>query len=100
MVQQQPGWKRQLTRFEHLLAPDFQVAQYANDLVIATNDSSDTEIDLQPALSRLRFSLEEIELEMELLVRKLFDIAENQNKRNQNCINQNTFTKTTKRFIG
>ncbi|KAK9456294.1 Golgi transport complex subunit 5-domain-containing protein [Dipodascopsis uninucleata] len=47
--------------YELFTSPDFSPIAFCNSLVTATNDSADTEIDLNSATSRVNFDLEEIE---------------------------------------
>ncbi|KAI4230708.1 MAG: hypothetical protein L6R40_007965 [Gallowayella cf. fulva] len=47
--------------YDTFLSPDFSPTAYANSLVIATNNPSDTPIDLSTPLSRVLFDIQEID---------------------------------------
>jgi hypothetical protein len=53
--------------FPTLLDPDFSPTAYANDLVLATNNPSDTTIDLSTPLSRVLFDAQEVDTHIDTL---------------------------------
>src|SRR5436190_410743 len=56
--------------YETFLAPDFSAAAFANTLVLATNNPSDTPLDLSTPLSRVLFDTQEIDSHIDLLTTK------------------------------
>ena len=56
--------------YEALLDPDFSPTAFANSLVIATNNPSDTPIDLSTPLSRVLFDIQEIDTHIHELTTK------------------------------
>jgi hypothetical protein len=53
--------------YETFLSPDFSPATFANSLVIATNNPSDTPLDLSTPLSKVLFDTQEIDSHIDLL---------------------------------
>lgn len=53
--------------YEAFLAPDFSPAAFANSLVLATNNPSDTPLDLSTPLSRVLFDIQEIDTHIHAL---------------------------------
>ncbi|KAL8845692.1 MAG: hypothetical protein Q9221_009155 [Calogaya cf. arnoldii] len=53
--------------YDTFLDPDFSPTAFANSLVIATNDPSDTPIDLSTPLSRVLFDIQEIDTHIHTL---------------------------------
>lgn len=56
-----------------LLAPDFSPTSYANTLIHATNNASDTPIDLSTPLSRVLFDVQEVDTRIDTLTTKNAD---------------------------
>ncbi|KAL8688012.1 MAG: hypothetical protein Q9224_004994 [Gallowayella concinna] len=56
--------------YETFLDPDFSPTAFANSLVIATNNPSDTPIDLSTPLSRVLFDIQEIDTHIHTLTTK------------------------------
>ncbi|KAL8729159.1 MAG: hypothetical protein Q9166_004898 [cf. Caloplaca sp. 2 TL-2023] len=56
--------------YEAFLDPDFSPTAFANSLVIATNDPSDTPVDLSTPLSRVLFDIQEIDTHIHTLTTK------------------------------
>lgn len=53
--------------YETFLAPDFSPSQFANTLVLATNNANDHPLDLSTPLSRVLFDIQEIDSHIDLL---------------------------------
>ncbi|CAK7230280.1 Conserved oligomeric Golgi complex subunit [Sporothrix bragantina] len=53
--------------YETFLAPEFDVAGFANSLVLSTNDPNDAPLDLATPLSRVLFDIQEIDSHIDLL---------------------------------
>ncbi|KAL1890721.1 Conserved oligomeric Golgi complex subunit [Sporothrix stenoceras] len=53
--------------YETFLAPEFDVAGFANTLVLSTNDPQDAPLDLATPLSRVLFDIQEIDSHIDLL---------------------------------
>ncbi|CAK7231676.1 Conserved oligomeric Golgi complex subunit [Sporothrix curviconia] len=53
--------------YETFLAPEFDVAGFANSLVLSTNDPQDAPLDLATPLSRVLFDIQEIDSHIDLL---------------------------------
>ncbi|KAK0648058.1 Golgi transport complex subunit 5-domain-containing protein [Cercophora newfieldiana] len=53
--------------YEAFLDPDFSSASFANTLVLATNNPSDTPLDLSTPLSRVLFDIQEIDSHIDVL---------------------------------
>ena len=51
--------KNELEDFEAFLEPDFQLTQFANDLLLATNGSDGPELDLLTPIKKLKFDIDE-----------------------------------------
>ncbi|PWY92568.1 hypothetical protein BO70DRAFT_357691 [Aspergillus heteromorphus CBS 117.55] len=56
--------------YEAFLDPDFSPASFANALVVATNNATDTPLDLSTPLSRVLFDLQEIDTHIHALTTK------------------------------
>lgn len=56
--------------YETFLSPDFSPAQFANTLVLTTNNPSDTPLDLSTPLSRVLFDAQEINTHIDNLTTK------------------------------
>ncbi|KAG2024889.1 hypothetical protein GB937_003589 [Aspergillus fischeri] len=56
--------------YEAFLDPDFSSASFANSLVLATNNATDTPLDLSTPLSRVLFDLQEIDTHIHNLTSK------------------------------
>lgn len=56
--------------YEAFLDPDFSPASFANSLVVATNNTTDTPLDLSTPLSRVLFDLQEIDTHIHTLTTK------------------------------
>ncbi|KAL4892127.1 Golgi transport complex subunit 5-domain-containing protein [Aspergillus ambiguus] len=56
--------------YETFLDPDFSPASFANSLVVATNNATDTPLDLSTPLSRVLFDLQEIDTHIHTLTTK------------------------------
>ncbi|RAH39649.1 Golgi transport complex subunit COG5 [Aspergillus brunneoviolaceus CBS 621.78] len=56
--------------YEAFLDPDFSPALFANSLVVATNNATDTPLDLSTPLSRVLFDLQEIDTHIHALTTK------------------------------
>ncbi|KAI9703983.1 MAG: hypothetical protein M1820_005765 [Bogoriella megaspora] len=56
--------------YETFLDPDFSPFSFANSLVLATNNPSDTSLDLSTPLSRVLFDLQEIDTHIDTLTTK------------------------------
>lgn len=56
--------------YETLLSPEFSAPKFANNLVTATNNPTDTEIDLSTPLSRVLFDIQEIDTRIHSLTTK------------------------------
>jgi hypothetical protein len=53
--------------YETFLSPDFSAPTFANSLVLATNNPTDTPLDLSTPLSRVLFDIQEIDSHIDLL---------------------------------
>ncbi|KAF1810653.1 hypothetical protein P152DRAFT_460347 [Eremomyces bilateralis CBS 781.70] len=56
--------------YETFLDPDFSPTSFANTLVLSTNDTSDTPLDLSTPLSRVLFDVQEIDTHIDTLTTK------------------------------
>ena len=56
--------------YETFLSPDFSPSQFANTLVLGTNNASDTPLDLSTPLSRVLFDAQEINTHIDTLTTK------------------------------
>ncbi|KAF2641539.1 hypothetical protein P280DRAFT_316235 [Massarina eburnea CBS 473.64] len=56
--------------YEAFLDPDFSATSFANTLVLATNNPSDTPLDLSTPLSRVLFDVQEIDTHIDTLTTK------------------------------
>ncbi|KAL2868358.1 Golgi transport complex subunit COG5 [Aspergillus lucknowensis] len=56
--------------YEVFIDPDFSPASFANSLVVATNNATDTPLDLSTPLSRVLFDLQEIDTHIHTLTTK------------------------------
>lgn len=59
--------KAELADFEAYLEPDFEPFRYANDLLLATNDNEDSELDLSTSIKRLKFDIDECDKRMKAI---------------------------------
>ncbi|KAL8739817.1 MAG: hypothetical protein Q9190_007415 [Brigantiaea leucoxantha] len=66
MAQSEPSY----IDYETFLDPDFSPTAFANSLVIATNNPSDTPLDLSTPLSRVLFDLQEVDTHIHTLTTK------------------------------
>ena len=55
--------------YELFTSPDFSPIAFCNSLVLGINNSSDDQIDLDPAITRVKFDLEEVEKLLHLEVK-------------------------------
>ncbi|KAJ4321851.1 Conserved oligomeric Golgi complex subunit [Neodidymelliopsis sp. IMI 364377] len=56
--------------YEAFLDPDFSATSFANTLVLATNNPSDTPLDLSTPLSRVLFDMQEVDTHIDTLTTK------------------------------
>lgn len=56
--------------YEEFLDPDFSATAFANTLVLATNNPSDTPLDLSTPLSRVLFDVQDIDTQIDTLTTK------------------------------
>ncbi|KAH9862158.1 hypothetical protein IAQ61_010361 [Plenodomus lingam] len=56
--------------YEAFLDPDFSATAFANTLVLATNNASDTPLDLSTPLSRVLFDVQEVDTHIDTLTTK------------------------------
>ncbi|KAL6703444.1 Conserved oligomeric Golgi complex subunit [Coniothyrium glycines] len=56
--------------YEAFLDPDFSATSFANTLVLATNNASDTPLDLSTPLSRVLFDVQEVDTHIDTLTTK------------------------------
>src|ERR1700760_678660 len=56
--------------YEAFLDPSFSATSFANSLVLATNNPSDTPLDLSTPLSRVLFDVQEIDTHIDTLTTK------------------------------
>lgn len=56
--------------YDTFLSPDFSPTAFANDLVLSTNDPTDTTLDLSTPLSRVLFDVQEIDIHIDNLTTK------------------------------
>lgn len=56
--------KDELEDFEAFLEPDFRAPQFANDIILATNDHDDSQLDLMTPIKKLKFDINECEKRM------------------------------------
>ncbi|KAA8646087.1 Golgi transport complex subunit COG5 [Aspergillus tanneri] len=66
MVEGEPSY----IDYEAFLDPEFSPASFANSLVVATNNATDTPLDLSTPLSRVLFDLQEIDTHIHTLTTK------------------------------
>lgn len=78
--------------YETFLAPDFSPAQFANTLVLTTNNASDTPLDLSTPLSRVLFDGQEINTHIDTLTTKsalpLLSHTQQQTASSQNIVKE------------
>jgi hypothetical protein len=78
--------------YETFLAPDFSPAQFANSLVLTTNNASDTPLDLSTPLSRVLFDGQEINTHIDTLTTKfalpLLSHTQEQTASSQNIVKE------------
>ncbi|QDS77863.1 hypothetical protein FKW77_000200 [Venturia effusa] len=63
MTEEEPSY----IDYEAFLDPDFSATSFANTLVLATNNASDTPLDLSTPLSRVLFDIQEIDTHIDSL---------------------------------
>ncbi|CUM65662.1 uncharacterized protein PRCAT00003310001 [Priceomyces carsonii] len=56
-----------LEDFEAFLEPDFEKLEFANDLLLATNDNADTELDIATSVKKLKFDIDECDKRMKAI---------------------------------
>ncbi|KAE9976874.1 hypothetical protein BLS_001799 [Venturia inaequalis] len=66
MTEEEPSY----IDYEAFLDPDFSPTAFANTLVLATNNASDTPLDLSTPLSRVLFDIQEIDTHIDSLTTK------------------------------
>lgn len=66
MTEEEPSY----IDYEAFLDPDFSATSFANTLVLATNNASDTPLDLSTPLSRVLFDIQEIDTHIDSLTTK------------------------------
>jgi hypothetical protein len=66
MAEEEPSY----IDYEAFLDPDFSATSFANTLVLATNNTSDTPLDLSTPLSRVLFDVQEIDTHIDSLTTK------------------------------
>lgn len=66
MAEEEPSY----IDYEAFLDPDFSATSFANTLVLATNNASDTPLDLSTPLSRVLFDIQEIDTHIDSLTTK------------------------------
>ena len=78
--------------YETFLDPGFSPTAFANSLVLATNNSSDTSLDLSTPLSRVLFDVQEIDTHVHTLTTKsalpLLDYAKEQDDASQRIVEE------------
>ncbi|MCJ1450729.1 hypothetical protein MMC28_001063 [Mycoblastus sanguinarius] len=78
--------------YETFLDPDFSPTSFANSLVLATNNPSDTPLDLSTPLSRVLFDVQEIDTHIHTLTTKsalpLLNYTKDQNDAGQRIVNE------------
>jgi hypothetical protein len=67
---EQAGDEPSYIDYEAFLDPSFSATQFANSLVLATNNPSDTPLDLSTPLSRVLFDVQEIDTHIDSLTTK------------------------------
>ena len=78
--------------YETFLDPDFSPSSFANSLVLATNNPSDTPLDLSTPLSRVLFDVQEIDTHIHTLTTKsalpLLNYTKEQDDAGQRIVNE------------
>ena len=78
--------------YETFLDPNFSPASFANSLVLATNNPSDTPLDLSTPLSRVLFDVQEIDTHIHTLTTKsalpLLNYTKDQNDAGQRIVSE------------
>jgi len=78
--------------YENFLDPDFSPTLFANSLVLATNNPSDTPLDLSTPLSRVLFDIQEIDTHIHTLTTKsalpLLNYTKNQDDAGQHIVDE------------
>ena len=78
--------------YETFLDPDFSPSSFANSLVLATNNPSDTPLDLSTPLSRVLFDVQEIDNHIHTLTTKsalpLLNHTKEQDDAGQRIVNE------------
>ena len=78
--------------YETFLDPDFSPTSFANSLVLATNNPSDTPLDLSTPLSRVLFDVQEVDTHIHTLTTQsalpLLDYTKDQNDAGQRIVSE------------
>lgn len=78
--------------YETFLDPDFSPTSFANSLVLATNNPSDTPLDLSTPLSRVLFDVQEVDTHIHTLTTKsalpLLNYTKDQNDAGQRIVSE------------
>ena len=78
--------------YETFLDPDFSPASFANSLILATNNPSDTPLDLSTPLSRVLFDVQEIDTHIHTLTTQfalpLLNYTKEQDEAGQRIVNE------------
>ncbi|GAO15875.1 uncharacterized protein UV8b_07759 [Ustilaginoidea virens] len=78
--------------YEAFLSPDFSPAAFANSLVLATNNPTDTPLDLSTPLSRVLFDAQEIDSHIDLVTTRsavpLLDFTKRQNQASRRIVSE------------
>ena len=78
--------------YEAFLDPDFSPDSFANSLILATNNPSDTQLDLSTPLSRVLFDVQEIDTHIHTLTTKsalpLLNYTKEQDEAGQRIVNE------------
>ena len=78
--------------YETFLDPNFSPTSFANSLVLATNNPSDTPLDLSTPLSRVLFDVQEVDTHIHTLTTKsalpLLNYTKNQNDAGQQIVSE------------
>ena len=78
--------------YETFLDPDFSPTSFANSLVLATNNPSDTSLDLSTPLSRILFDVQEVDTHIHTLTTKsalpLLNYTQDQDDAGQQIVNE------------
>ncbi|KAG8408058.1 Conserved oligomeric Golgi complex subunit [Metarhizium acridum] len=78
--------------YEAFLSPDFSPAQFANTLVVSTNNPNDIPLDLSTPLSRVLFDAQEVDSHIDLLTTRsavpLLEYTRAQNEASQRIVSE------------